>query len=45
MPRILNPFRAASLTQKLTMMLVGSSALAANELGQGALADLRGGWD
>ena len=36
---------SASLTRTLTMMLVGVSALAAGQPGQGALAGLRGGWD
>ena len=33
MPRISNPFHSASLTQKLTMMLVGSSILTAMVVG------------
>ncbi|MCH8952744.1 MAG: HAMP domain-containing protein [Proteobacteria bacterium] len=46
MPRISNPFHSASLTQKLTMMLVGSSILTAMVVGlqtnRIAVEDMRG---
>jgi hypothetical protein len=43
--RIPNLRRTTSLARKLTMMPVGASVLAAADLGPGAPADLRGGWD
>ncbi len=45
MLRIPTLHRTTGLARKLTMMPVGASVLAADDLGQGAPADLRGGWD
>ncbi len=45
MLRIQNLLRSANLARKLAMMPAGASVLAAGGLGQGALADLRGGRD